>query len=273
MTLLAAPAVIPSLPDGVHVLREQPVTGAEVPHLEVTGWAARFGVVAGITTRAGLDGRPFDLGLASAQPIGEVLARWRALRELGGEAVSSIVCGRQVHATSIHWHHVAAGWTVLDGIDGHATADTGVLLAVLVADCIPVYLVDPRSGALALLHAGWRGTAGGILPRAVALLAERAGSHPSALAVHLGVGISGPAYEVGREVVTGCGLEATGSGPWYLDLRAILARQAVAAGVRDISVSPWCSASDRELFFSHRGSGGSDGRMAAFLGRPTVGKR
>jgi len=53
-----------------------------------------------------------------------------------------------------------------------------------------------------------------------------------------------------------------------LDLRAVLARQARELGIEDVSVSPWCSAHDRDRFFSHRASGGGDGRMVAYLGRP-----
>jgi copper oxidase (laccase) domain-containing protein len=53
-----------------------------------------------------------------------------------------------------------------------------------------------------------------------------------------------------------------------LDLRAVLARQARELGIEDVSISPWCSAHDRDRFFSHRASGGRDGRMVAYLGRP-----
>jgi copper oxidase (laccase) domain-containing protein len=57
-------------------------------------------------------------------------------------------------------------------------------------------------------------------------------------------------------------------GPVQLDLRAVLVRQARQLGIEEVSVSPWCSAHDRDRFFSHRASGGRDGRMVAYLGRP-----
>jgi copper oxidase (laccase) domain-containing protein len=82
--------------------------------------------------------------------------------------------------------------------------------------------------------------------------------------MHCGVGICGECYEVGSEVADRFGKpDAT-----HLDLRDILAQQARALGIRDVSISPWCTAQERDRFFSHRASRGSDGRMVAYLGRP-----
>jgi copper oxidase (laccase) domain-containing protein len=66
----------------------------------------------------------------------------------------------------------------------------------------------------------------------------------------------------------GCGVRADGPGPWHLDLRERLAAQAEALGLVRVSGSSWCSAHDRDRFYSHRASGGRDGRMVAFLGMP-----
>jgi copper oxidase (laccase) domain-containing protein len=84
--------------------------------------------------------------------------------------------------------------------------------------------------------------------------------------MHCGVGICAACYEVGSEVMTGCGLPADGPGPWHLDLRERLVAQARALGVERIGVSTWCSAHDRSRFYSHRASRGTDGRMVAYLG-------
>ncbi|MDX2193193.1 MAG: polyphenol oxidase family protein [Gemmatimonadales bacterium] len=245
--------------------------GGAVPRYELEAWRARFGVVAGVTARATAEGDTFCLGLWTGEPVGEVMRRWRALRGLEDGAFGLTVLGHQVHGPAVRWAEPGEGWRLVEGVDGHATAAPGVLLTVTIADCIPVYLVDARSGALALLHAGWRGTAAGILSRGLALLGERAGTRAADVHVHLGVGISGPCYEVGREVMDGCGVPAPGPGPWQLDLRAVLADQARAAGVAEVSTSDWCSARDRDRFFSHRASGGTDGRMVAYLGRPGTG--
>lgn len=247
------------------VVREAEAPG-EFPRYELAEWRERYGVVAGIT------GRPFDLGLWTRDPVGEVMTRWRRFRDALG--FGRYILGHQCHATDVAWHPSApaAGrsseWIVADRIDGHATDAGGTCLLVTVADCIPVYLVDPARRAIALLHSGWRGSAGGILARGVALLAERAGSAPADLVMHLGVGICGPCYEVGAEVVEGVGLRADGDGPWHVDLRERLLHQAGQLGVRTTSVSAWCSAHDRDRFYSHRASGGADGRMVAYLGLP-----
>src|SRR5690606_18360795 len=91
-------------------------------------------------------------------------------------------------------------------IDGHATRAPGLLLAVSVADCVPVSLVDPERRAVALLHAGWRGAAAGILERGLEVLAERLLARPEDLHVHLGPAICGGCYEVGPEVHRALGL-------------------------------------------------------------------
>jgi len=119
---------------------------------------------------------------------------------------------------------------------------------------------------VALLHAGWRGTAGGILTRGVQRLLGETGADSRDIVMHCGVGICGACYEVGSEVMTGCGLPADGSGPWHIDLRERLAAQAAELGLTSVSRSPWCSAHDRSRFYSHRASGGADGRMVAYLG-------
>ncbi|MCU0619911.1 MAG: polyphenol oxidase family protein [Gemmatimonadales bacterium] len=247
------------------VLRELPVAG-EVPRLEVPGWRERFGVIAGITTRGDAPGAGFDLGLWSTQPVGDVMRRWQALRA-SESCLRAAVLGTQVHGTRVAWHEGGlTGWTQLDGVDGHATDRSGLMLCVTVADCIPVYLLAPSHGGLALLHAGWRGIAGGILERGVEVLSSRVRCEPFDIVMHCGVGISGEQYEVGREVMDGLGEAAPEPGPWRVDLRAVLARRGAALGLGEVTVSDHCSARDAGRFFSHRRSAGRDGRMVAYLG-------
>lgn len=245
-------------------LGEVEVPGA-VPRLEIPGWRDRYGVVAGITTRTAPDGTEFDLGLWTERPVGEVMGRWRQFRRME-PAMTAVVMAHQVHGADVAWHESATGWTVLEGVDGHATIRAGFLLAVTVADCVPVFVVDPERRAVALLHAGWRGTAAGIMRVGIRLLQAQAGSRVDNLLVHFGPAICGPCYEVGDDVLVACGKGVDGSGRGHLDLRELLAHQAGELGVENISTSPFCSAHQRDRFFSHRGSAGRDGRMVAFLG-------
>jgi YfiH family protein len=245
-------------------LAEVPVPGP-VPRYEIPGWRERFGVVAGITGRGANPGTGFDLGLSTREPVGDVMDRWREFRcaEPGFDA---FVMGYQVHGSVIAEHEGAQGWTLLDGIDGHVTRERGTLLLVSAADCIPIYLVAPKGRVIALLHAGWRGTSDGILSRGIERLASFGAASAADIVMHCGVGICGTCYEVGREVMDACGVAAPGSGPWHLDLRARLAAEARRLGLAQVTTSSWCSAHDRRAFFSHRASGGADGRMVAYLG-------
>jgi YfiH family protein len=238
-----------------------------LPLWSIPGWRNQHGVVAGITGRGNGSEPDFDLGLWTDQPVGAVMARWRAFRIAQPEFPAQVLA-HQVHGNRVLWHQGRGdGWTILEGADGHATSQAGLLLMVTVADCVPVYLVDPKRRAAALLHAGWRGTAANILAAGVAALTSR-GSHVADLVMHAGIGISGPRYQVGREVIEGVGKEPTGAGPWQLDIRQILVEQAIDLGLQCISASSHCTAAANDRFFSHRASQGSDGRMVAFLGFP-----
>jgi len=245
---------------------EVPVGDAAVPRLELADWAVRYSLVAGITTRG--QGAGFNLGLWSDAQVGQVMGRWRAFCAAFAPRFPAVVLSHQVHGTAVRWHEaLPEGWLILDGLDGHATGERGALLTITVADCIPVYLTVPHKGAIALLHGGWRGAAAGVLARGVELLKWRGFAKTSDIVMHCGVGICGACYEVGSEVATRFGMAPT-AGPVRLDLRDVLARQARDLGIEQISISPWCSAEGRERFFSHRASGGRDGRMVAYLGRP-----
>ncbi|MCH7874480.1 MAG: polyphenol oxidase family protein [Gemmatimonadetes bacterium] len=236
-----------------------------VPLLDLTAWRETHGIVAGITARTG----EFDLGLASLESTKAVTARWRAFFAEMRPAFSGFVMSFHAHrATIASYGPDTKGWVIGDGLDGHATTDAGILLMVPVADCVPVYLLHPPTNTLALLHAGWRGIADGILESGLASVAELSGDpRPSEVIMHCGVGICGDCYEVGHEVfeaVTGSAV----SGRVKLDLRVALTDRARRAGVGTITATQWCSAHDRDRFFSHRRSGGTDGRMVAYLGRP-----
>jgi len=245
-------------------LVEEPVSSGGVTRYELVDWATLFGVVAGVTGRSG----GFDLGLGSQDPMATVLERWRTLAgELGGR-FRSVVVSRQVHGTALDTYgELPSGLIVRDGLDGHLTSEAGVLLSISVADCIPVYLVEPRSGWLGLLHAGWRGVAAGIVETGVLRLAELASVGVEDVVMHCGIGICGECYEVGPEVhhaVKGVELES----PAAMDLRAELVARARSLRLRRVSVSAHCTAHGGPAFYSHRASGGAAGRMVAYLGRP-----
>jgi len=244
-------------------VREVPVPG-KIPRFEIPDWRERYGVVAGITGRGAETGRGFDLGLWSDAPVGQVMSRWRAFRRELPE-FTAVALGNQVHGVEVMSLEAGRGWIQVEGVDGWISTAPGILLTITIADCIPVYLLVPGRG-VALLHAGWRGTAGGILGRGMDRLQGSTGCSAADIVMHAGVGICGPCYEVGSEVMEGCGVAAEGPGPWHLDLRDRLTDQARQLGLQAITTSGWCSAHDRPSFYSHRASGGADGRMVAYIG-------
>lgn len=244
-------------------VREVEIPGA-IPRFEIPAWPAQHGVLGGITGRGSEGRRGFDLGLWSNQPVGEVMSRWLEFRR-SLPNFHAVALGNQVHGVEVMSLDAGRGWIQVEGIDGWVTTTPGILLTVTIADCIPVYLVAPGRG-VALLHAGWRGTAGRILSRGVDRLKAETGCPAPEIVMHCGVGICGSCYEVGSEVMEGCGVAAVGTGPWHLDLREQLVAQATTMGLTRASISSWCSAHDRSRFYSHRASGGADGRMVAYIG-------
>jgi YfiH family protein len=155
----------------------------------------------------------------------------------------------QVHGTAIATDDVA-----LDEADGQVTARSDVAPTVMVADCLPVAIAGP--GGVAMLHAGWRGLAGGILAGGVAAL----GDGPKAAAIGPGIGVC--CFQVGDDVRAAfADFEGARRGD-HLDLKAIARRQLRAAGVDQVDDCGLCTACEEELFFSHRRDQGRTGRQA-----------
>ena len=143
--------------------------------------------------------------------------------------------------------------------DAAVTATTGAALAVHTADCAPVVLLG--EGAVGVVHAGWRGVAGGILPEALRLFAQL-GFPVDECAVHMGPSICGRCYEVGVDVYE----QLTGwqtTRPRNVDLRALLGEQANQLGVAKWSASGECTRCDNADLFSHRA--GDAGRQIACI--------
>ena len=223
---------------------------------EVVDDFAAFGVRAFTTSR---DAGTF--GFHSTEPTIEVMRRWSALREQLSPNASRLATASQVHGSRVVVHGEGwEGWLRVDGADGHASLHRGTAMAVTIADCVPVFLTH-ASGATALLHSGWRGTAARIIEHGVAALAKRGVPVPE-IRVHLGPSICGDCYEVSPEVygqLTGVSADR----PTCVDLRAVIADHARATGVRHISTSPLCTRCDNARLFSHRA--GDEGRQLSVI--------
>jgi hypothetical protein len=249
--------------DGVRRESESRVECGALSRYELDAWRDRFGIVAGVT------GREADFRITASRPDESAQDGAAGLGRLTAalDGFDSVAASRQRHGAEIVVHEKSSALWLGDGFDGHVTRRPGLLLAVTVADCIPVYLAHPSTGTVALLHAGWRGTAAGIVEQGIRAVCNATVGGPSEIIMHCGIGICGACYEVGHEVRQAVGGERRVSGN-RLDLRRALADRARAVGVTEVTVSSWCSAHDHDRFHSHRLSGGRDGRMAAYLGQP-----
>jgi YfiH family protein len=208
---------------------------------------------------------------------------------------------RQVHGTrvvSVGRHEVfppdAPDWSVGDIA---ASDHSGIALSVRVADCVPILLADARTGTVAAVHAGWRGTAAGAAQAAVETLAEGFGTAPADIVAAIGPSIGPCCYRVGQDVraafesagkwggsldawfsprpkveprhgVPGADPAASGHGPaLFLDTWAANADQLRGAGVltSQIHVARACTSCHRETFHSYRVDGERAGRMIGVI--------
>ncbi|CAB3673550.1 peptidoglycan editing factor PgeF [Achromobacter pestifer] len=162
-------------------------------------------------------------------------------------------------------------------VDASVTAQPGRVLAIMVADCLPVVIADVDGRVLGAAHAGWRGLSSGVLEHTLAAMRAKA---PAAthLRAWVGPGIGPQAFEVGQDVLDAfiqddpateryftprAGL----SGKWLADLAGLADYRLRRAGVQEVSLSGMCTVSESDRFFSYRRDG-ETGRMAllAWLG-------
>ena len=180
-----------------------------------------------------------------------------------------VVFASQVHGEVVLEVSEPTGWTATAGeADGLVTSTEGLVLAVRVADCVPVLLAG--AGGVAAVHAGWRGVAAGIVPKGVAAVGKLGGPVRAVLGPH----IHQDAFEVGPEVVEALALPGLpreayarpGVGDrWHVDLAAVLRHQLLAAGVRpaDLDVIGGCTTGPD--WFSYRADGPDTGRQAGWI--------
>lgn len=217
---------------------------------------AERGVVAFTTNR-----ETGSFNLASDEPAAEVFGRWQRLIDVVSHRARRLASAHQVHGDEILTHEGGwSGWLRAPSADGHYSREPGTAMAVSLADCVPIFMAD-RSGAAAVLHSGWKGTVLRIIERGIERF-RAGGARPADLLVHLGPAICGRCYVVGPEVYARLMGRAVAAAT-AVDLRAIIAEHARAAGVREISISAWCTRCDNDKFYSHRA--GDAGRQLGVI--------
>jgi YfiH family protein len=176
--------------------------------------------------------------------------------------------------------------------DALVSDDPSVALAVRTADCAPILLADAETGAAGAVHAGWRGTAAGIVSATIREMKEAFGTSPANLVVAIGPTIASCCYEVGPELVDAFaaqGHERYLIDRWFvsppprrgersratlrLDLIGSNRDQLILSGVPEgaIHACGLCTANHLDVLTSYRAEGGAAGRLAGLIrppGRP-----
>lgn len=242
------------------------------------------GFVNGFSTRLG-GVSPFprdDLNLAgfdedSAANIEE--NRRRFLTVFGGDL--RLATAWQVHGDVIKTVHAISDiGNSEDRADAVLSNLSGVFAGVKTADCVPVLIGDPATGAFAAIHAGWRGTMQSIVKKTVAKLAAVYHSDPANLICAIGPAASGRNYEIGSDVIDAFGESFEDSGKYFsptrdghalVDLHAANRDQLISSGARkdNIYLAPFCTMERPDLFFSYRlekKKYGKTGRLLSVIG-------
>ncbi len=247
--------------------------------LLTTGALSRFPSVRhGFTTRAGGVSTgalaSLNLGRRDDETPGHLVENWTRVAyaldpSLGASRVAVL---SQVHGDEVLVvGHPQGPLNVVGEADGAVTTATDVILAVRVADCVPVLFAAP--GGVAVAHAGWRGVAAGVAPKTARVLADVTACRRSEVTAIIGPHISGERFEVGEEVVDALIAAGLDAGTFvvkrapkpYVDLRRAVTRQLEALGV--VVEHVYGCTIDDERFFSHRRGGPKTGRFAGVIVR------
>ena len=257
-----------------------------VPVLYADGFQAAGGAAHGFSARLGGVSQgvfsSLNLGLTRGDDPDCVRENYRRFFAAAGVSGRAYAMCNQVHGDTVRTITTADIKGDLYGklhyeADGMMTAIPGVTLVVFSADCIPVLLYDPVRRVIAAVHAGWRGTAAGIVTRAVERMGEVYGSRPENILAAIGPGIGPCCFET-HEDVPNAMMAAVASpalhyikikenGKFSVDLKGINAKRLELAGVapEHIAVCPECTACMEEKYWSHRRQGAERGSMAAVI--------
>lgn len=238
------------------------------------------------TRRGGVSPAPWDslnLGISRGDDPGRVRENCRRFcAAIGGADADRLVMSHQVHLSHVRACTEEDAGKGLDkprdyDADGLMTDVPGLPLMIFSADCIPVLFYDPVRRVVAACHAGWRGTAQGIVGETVRRLRAVYGCRAENLRCAIGPGISRCCFETHGEVPEAMRasigaeaepfIDALGGGRFRVDLKGINALRAEKAGVPagNIVISDDCTCCKHTLYWSHRLVGAARGTMAAVI--------
>ncbi len=257
-----------------------------VPYLTADGFQAAGGAVHGFSTRLGgvSEGiyASLNLGTNRGDDPDRVRENFRRFCAAIGADPAGLVFSSQIHGDQVRSVTAADLGKGLDrpvdyDADALITDVPGAVLTVFSADCLPILLYDPVRRAVGAVHAGWRGTALGIVERAVERMCLCYGCRPEDLLAAIGPGISKCCFET-HEDVPNAMTEAMGAsalqfievlptGKFHIDLKGMNARRLEHAGLtaEHIAVSGECTMCLPDKYWSHRATHGERGSQAAMI--------
>lgn len=220
-----------------------------------------------------------NIGIHRGDKPENVMENYRILGNALGFSLEQLVLTTQTHTDKVLQvgrEQQGAGLfsPELEECDGLITCQSGVGLVVFTADCTPILLHDPVTGAVGAVHAGWRGTAAAIGAKAVAAMVAQFGCRPENIRAAIGPNIAQCCFETDEDVPQamlsryGQAAEAyirQKNEKYYLDLKQINALSLRLAGVESISVSADCTACRPDRYWSHRRVGKARGSQGAVI--------
>jgi YfiH family protein len=241
---------------------QKPALFNQFPHL----------VAAQSTRHGGVSPAPFaslNLGLSVGDERENVRENRRRFFNGLGIEPGQVALSHQVHGDGVLYADTPGH---REGYDALVTDVPGVFLAVSIADCTPILVFDARNRAVAAIHAGWRGTAAGIVAKTLREMAGRFGTRGADCYTYVGTCIDACDFEVGTDVAE----QFTGEfkrfdadrQKFFVDLKGANAAQLRAFGVPEaqLEISPFSTVTHNADYFSHRLERGQTGRMMAVIG-------
>lgn len=247
-------------------LRDPEIT---VPH----GFTTRFGGVSQGYLQS------LNIGIHRGDEWENVRKNYEILGNAMDFDVKNLVLSHQTHTDIVRKvgrEHCGSGlfWEELPECDALITNEPGVALAIFTADCTPILLHDPATGAVGAVHAGWRGTASAIAGKTVAAMTRAYGCDPENIRAAIGPNIGVCCFQTDRDVPEAM-KDAFGNqaepfirrdgDKYYVNLKGLNARVLEQAGVRRIQISTDCTVCQSHRFWSHRVTGGLRGSQGAII--------
>jgi YfiH family protein len=233
------------------------------------------------TRRGGVSSGIFDslnIALHGGDSEENVAKNLEILSKAIGFDLNKLVLTRQIHSDIVrvvtHTDHIGIDHHAYPNCDALVTNTPGTALMVYTADCTPILLHDPVTGAVGAAHAGWRGTAANIAGKTVQAMVDAFGCKPENIHAAIGPNIGQCCFETDSEVPEAM-IEALGrsavihirhkKNKYYVNLKAINAQFLRNAGVAHIELSCSCTKCQNQRFWSHRITGAARGSQGAII--------